>query len=659
MDSAEAKLYIRFHGRVIEHLGIDMYQSPVAAIAELISNAWDADATEVRVTLPGHLGEGAEIHIVDDGEGMTLTQCQERYLKVGYNRRTDRGSEKTPGGRPVMGRKGIGKFAGFGIAGILEVETVSRETGEKTVFRLDVDRLTGEGTEDRYAYGTRMEVEVLEYLPASEGRKADHGTRIKLQRLTLKRTPNPDRFRESMARRFLLLERVGEFSVLVNGLPIASEAATEDIEFDFPGDYREDEMPVGMRIEDGWGVESLRNGAEIRWRFVFYPQPIRDDDLTGVSIFSHHKLAQRPFFFNLSGGLGGQQALSYLSGRVKAEYIDDQEKDLISTERQRINWEAEEALPLLDWGQRRLKELMRIWQDRRASAKVEAMNKRLTPFSARLDRLENYERRIVQRALKSIARISVLSDDEFTDLANAILTAWEGGRLRDLIDRLADSAELDSQELVRILFESRVMTALHAAERVKVQLNLIKGLEERVQRHELELAVRDYIAENPWLISPEWETFEKERGVSGLVSEVAKDSLDKEEAWNARVDLVLSSGDQLLVLEFMRPGVTADWDHIGRFERYVLTLRDAIAARRSQFRDVTGVMVADRLERPLGFQAKLKNLRSQGMDATDWPGLLERAKRQWQEYFDILYNRAPEDARMASLADRPKEAPQD
>jgi hypothetical protein len=87
-----------------------------------------------------------------------------------------------------------------------------------------------------------------------------------------------------------------------------------------------------------------------------YSQPIRDDDLTGVSIFSHHKLAQRPFFFNLSGGLGGQQALSYLSGRVKAEYIDEQEKDLISTERQRINWEAEETLPLLHWGQNRVKE---------------------------------------------------------------------------------------------------------------------------------------------------------------------------------------------------------------------------------------------------------------------------------------------------------------
>lgn len=52
MTTPEARLQIRFHGRVIEHLGIDMYQSPVAAIAELVSNAWDADATRVEVLLP-------------------------------------------------------------------------------------------------------------------------------------------------------------------------------------------------------------------------------------------------------------------------------------------------------------------------------------------------------------------------------------------------------------------------------------------------------------------------------------------------------------------------------------------------------------------------------------------------------------------------------
>ncbi|MER7402355.1 ATP-binding protein [Streptomyces sp. NPDC000070] len=648
MAPETARLHIQFHGRVIEHLGIDMYQSPVAAIAELVSNAWDADATEVEISLPMNVRAGSEILISDNGDGMTLAQCQDRYLKVGYNRRIEQQAEKTSGGRPVMGRKGIGKFAGFGIANLVDVETVSRETGERTVFRLDVEKLTGSRAE--YADNTPMEVEVLEYSGPDEERKPQHGTRIRLQQLTMKKTPNSDQFRVSMARRFLLLERAEDFTVTVDGIPIAEEGGSERIEFDYPSDYDDKQRPAGLEIEDGWGVESLSNGAEIRWRFVFYRDPIQEEDLAGISIFSHHKLSQRPFTFNLSGGFGAQHAINYLSGRVQADYIDDQDKDLISTERQRINWEADQALPLLTWGQERTKSLLRIWQGRRAEAKVSAMNLRMAPFSNRLDKLEPYEAKIVQRALTAVARVSALSDAQFDDLANAILSAWEGGRLRELINELSNAAELDAEELVGILAKSRVMTALHAAERVRSQLNLINGLEERINEKQLENAVRDYIAQNPWMISPEWETFRVERGLSNLMEEISKETLDKEEAWKARVDLVLSSGDQLLVLEFMRPGKTADWDHVYRFERYIESLRDVVDVRRSEFRSVTGLMVADKLERPAGFARKLDRLRRDGMDATDWAGLLEKAKRQWQDYFDILYARAPEDERMQALA---------
>src|ERR1700686_296517 len=109
----DQRLYLRFSGRIIDSLGIQMYQSPTAAIAELIANAWDADAKKVDVELPDNVGEAAEIEIRDDGVGMTFEECQEKYLNVGRNRRLGRGGSYTAGNRPCLGRKGIGKFAGF------------------------------------------------------------------------------------------------------------------------------------------------------------------------------------------------------------------------------------------------------------------------------------------------------------------------------------------------------------------------------------------------------------------------------------------------------------------------------------------------------------------------------------------------------------------
>ncbi|PPA56707.1 ATP-binding protein [Micromonospora chalcea] len=644
------KLEIRFHGRVIEHLGIEMYQSPVAAIAELVSNAWDAEATSVKITLPEWLDENAEVVIEDDGDGMTIEECQERFLKVGYNRRKVDGKSTTRTGRPVMGRKGIGKFAGFGIARVVEVATTSSATGERTSFALDVAKLLGNTTEGEYFDDTPMDVELLEALPPDESRRAKHGTTLRLKGLTFKKTPNAAAFSKSMARRFLLLQRAENFRVLVNGSPLPNPEDVEKIEFDYPTDYPEGSRPPNVIIDGKWGVERLPTGDVIRWRFLFYKEPIGQEDLAGISVFSHGKLAQRPFYFQLGGGWGGQQGLVYLSGSVEADFIDDQPADLISTERQRVNWTAEATLPLLEWGQDRIKELLKKWQTARAAKKVHAIENRMAAFSNRLEALAKYEKTIVKRALTSIARISVLTDDQFADLANAILTAWEGGRLKDLIVKLADAETMGADDLVRLLVENEVMTALHAAERVKTQLNLILGLEARIQGRELENAVRDYIAGNPWLISPKWETFKIERSVDHLIADAASEAaLNRDDGWRARVDLALSAGEQLFIVEFMRPGLTIDWDHIGRFERYVLVLREKVQANTSRFRRVTGLLVADHFERPSGMGSRLASLRQNDMDAMDWATLLATARSQWIEYFKILVDRAPEDARMQEL----------
>ena len=45
-------LELRFRGRIIEHLGLQLYSQPVNAIAEIIANAWDAEAERVDVVLP-------------------------------------------------------------------------------------------------------------------------------------------------------------------------------------------------------------------------------------------------------------------------------------------------------------------------------------------------------------------------------------------------------------------------------------------------------------------------------------------------------------------------------------------------------------------------------------------------------------------------------
>src|SRR3989442_5327512 len=87
------ELVLTFAGNVVKHLGVQMYAGrPVPAIAELVSNAWDADATSVDVRLPLDTAwepgnQDHTIEVRDSGTGMTWEMIRYSYLDVGRDRR--------------------------------------------------------------------------------------------------------------------------------------------------------------------------------------------------------------------------------------------------------------------------------------------------------------------------------------------------------------------------------------------------------------------------------------------------------------------------------------------------------------------------------------------------------------------------------------------
>lgn len=119
---------------VLDHLGINLYSNIAAVLTEAVANAWDADAETVEIKIDP---DGNWIEIVDDGIGMSVDDMNGKYLRVGYRRRdedTEHG-KTTAKGRPVMGRKGLGKLSLFSIANVIEVESA----GEAHGFKIDLD----------------------------------------------------------------------------------------------------------------------------------------------------------------------------------------------------------------------------------------------------------------------------------------------------------------------------------------------------------------------------------------------------------------------------------------------------------------------------------------------------------------------------------------
>lgn len=125
------KFTMPFEPTTIEHLGLKLYTYLPPVIGELVSNAWDADAEKVEITLPkGGLTKDAEVIVRDYGtySGMDAKSLQKEYLPIGRNRRKESGRDTTvKKGRPLMGCKGIGKLSAFGVASELEIRTVKNK----------------------------------------------------------------------------------------------------------------------------------------------------------------------------------------------------------------------------------------------------------------------------------------------------------------------------------------------------------------------------------------------------------------------------------------------------------------------------------------------------------------------------------------------------
>ncbi len=126
---------ITVSNKVVGHISAGIYRSPGGALRELVSNAFDANAT--RVTITTNWPSFDVVTCYDDGDGITPENF-ERIMTGGIGESNKR-REETPtsdSGRPVIGRLGIGML---GIAQIChEFRVISHHRKTKTAFRASV-----------------------------------------------------------------------------------------------------------------------------------------------------------------------------------------------------------------------------------------------------------------------------------------------------------------------------------------------------------------------------------------------------------------------------------------------------------------------------------------------------------------------------------------
>jgi hypothetical protein len=124
---------IKVHERALAHLSRGLYRSPASALRELVSNAWDANATEVNIDT--NYPNFFQLSVQDNGDGFSREEF-ERMMKGGIGNSGKRVESRQPKfGRPLIGRLGIGML---GIAQICGSFVVSSQPLHGKGFRATV-----------------------------------------------------------------------------------------------------------------------------------------------------------------------------------------------------------------------------------------------------------------------------------------------------------------------------------------------------------------------------------------------------------------------------------------------------------------------------------------------------------------------------------------
>lgn len=690
----EPKYTMSISRMTVNKLGVNLYDRISAVIAEIVANSYDGDATEVNVYAPMGIylakktngkiiSRDTEIRVEDDGYGMNPNELQNFYLPVGKERRTDprRGDRSPIYDRAVMGSKGVGKLAPFGVC--KQIEIIS-SGGEKT---------KGMNPDGKVIEGYRTAHIVLEkdkiladtdeaYHPKvgewDETISPESGTTIILSDFYYRGVPNIEMFERQLARRFgivsphwrinindILKEKddpkhsreVGKFSV-----ELLDNSRIEFIYDDTVSPVKKDVLDP-----DEKALEDFQPGFDFEG--TFYPltgwigyskHPYRDDLMAGVRIYCRGKIAAQSHIFNMKAGFTGEYDIrSYLVGEIHANWLDEKE-DLIRTDRQDILWSHELGQEFEKWGQAIVKLVGKLTRQPKKK-RAWAIFKEVSNIEEILNNMfpTDNQSEIREKAMgfaKIIAQTTKEEDLENKEHVNTIvkLSILFGPNIT-LDEKLREAAE-DSDDplgvITNILKTARIAELSGFGSIAEKRVKVIEKIETMKDKEgTLESAFQELITEAPWLVDPQWSPVTFNQTFATLKKEFQKyykNQTGKELYLDGFSDpkkqpdfVMLNYDNSIQIIEIKKPKHNLTNEEMDRIQNYITIME--------LFLNSEGNQEFKRLF-PNGYHVtlvcdgiKLKGVHLQALNSLrtgkiitlmTWESFLLKTKRMHQEFLD-------------------------
>ena len=587
---------------VIEDLGIKLYGKLPPVISESIANSWDADASNVEITLPtGDISEDSIITIRDDGNGMSRDNIVDKYLRIGRKKR-DEGDSTTSNGREVMGRKGIGKLSVFGVANNVIITTIKH--GKMNKFKMNIDDIITDAQKNGVYEPEEMITDKIVDEKSS--------TTIELGGLKRKTKIVQNTIKRDIAKFFSVIG--DDFKVSVNG----DEISTSD-------KFQQSDM------EKIWNIVNESVDEQSRWivsGWIGAMPTTLDDEDRGLTVMARGKLIQSPTMFGVKSG--EKYSYSYIMGVINAEFMDDAE-DLIATNRQSIIWDEPPGEALKEWCAKKLREtsseLTRLRKDKREN--ILRADPNIGPW---LKKLSRPEQTIANKVIKIITSSNRLDDERMKELATYMMISFEQKVFREMVSNMDEHPEPDM--LIEMFETWDIIEAKEIHNIVKGRMDTIKQLEKLVNENAKEVpTLHSFFVKWPWIIEPTWTRWQSEVSYSDMLRKEYPETLEEHDR---RIDFVaIGTGNTINIIELKRPDYKIRSKDLDQLTDYVEFVREQFGTH-GTYNDVVGYLIAGDIHQDRVTKKRIKESKQSRRYIMKYVDLLSNAKIINQEFENKL-----------------------
>lgn len=486
---------------------------PISAISELIWNAYDADAKNVKVRIKeGPLTKLGSITVIDDGKGIPFADVQTLFQKLGGSWK--KSTSKTPNGRLIHGEKGQGRFKAFALG--QQVTWRSQHEGQSFTIRGNKEDLKRFSISDPVPSDTSgCTVEIKGILRDFEVR-AEHGF--------------ADQIRDVFA---LQLYDDPSFRIIYDGIEIDAKDAIQSV------------TPITIQITPKDSPEVTATLDIVEWK-----RPVERRLMLC--------LPGRFSFYEMAPGIHarGFDFTAYLTSDYFQTLTDNNIETLAELDAISVQ--------LIDLSKAKLREHFRGREAQRSRGKIqEWKDARIYPYEGSAeDPIEANERQVFEVVALNLADYSAEFEKAPPKQQKLILQLIKvaietgPGSLASILENLIDLPQSRQDELADLLRKTSLTAIINAAKSVTNRLEFLRALQmlifdpkskrqllERSQLHRI-------IAQETWIFGEQYNLMNDDQDLTSVLRSHLS-LIDPDRDALAPVDTVLDADGKAAIVDLM------------------------------------------------------------------------------------------------------------